>query len=226
MKIFQSLKKLAMPFVLALAFVSVLFGTISAQEGVPQNVPAAAALYQVSQSVLFPVVDTQSGVVIGWKIESPSPVTVVFPVGACADVVSSTTTLAGTGTVVTSKLEDWKRVQATGLVTMTGKAATVYQGLCGPIVELTATVNSGIVLNVRNGPSTATVVQGKLQGGAVVFVQARNSSGDWVYAITGARMGGWLKVTYITVNGDVMSLPVANVLSPIPAPALIPAPEG
>ncbi|RMG83067.1 MAG: hypothetical protein D6712_13655 [Chloroflexi bacterium] len=65
------------------------------------------------------------------------------------------------------------------------------------------------ILNVRSGPAATYTRIGLLTDGVTVQVEARNEAGDWLL-VNGAGMRGWVAGQYVSLNGDVASLPVSG----------------
>lgn len=86
----------------------------------------------------------------------------------------------------------------------------------------TATVSTGAQrLNVRSGPGTGYLVVGSLASGSQVTATARNARGDWL-RIADANLpagAGWASAAYLTVQGNVMDLPVADASTAQSGPA-------
>lgn len=79
-------------------------------------------------------------------------------------------------------------------------------------------------LNVRTGPGVVYARQGALTRGAQVVLEGRNAPATWVRGREiDDGVEGWLSATYLTIEGDVMGLPVlATPVPPTPAPTPIP----
>jgi uncharacterized protein YraI len=70
-----------------------------------------------------------------------------------------------------------------------------------------ATTNE--VLNIRQGPSRTTTSLGKLPKGTTVTAVGRNGDGTWLQIqIPDSSDLGWVSAEFVTVEGDVNTLPV------------------
>lgn len=73
------------------------------------------------------------------------------------------------------------------------------------------TATSTDVLNIRQGPARTTASLGKLQKGQEVTVVGRNGDSTWLQIqIPNKTDLGWVSAEFVTVNGDVNSLPVTS----------------
>jgi outer membrane biosynthesis protein TonB len=69
------------------------------------------------------------------------------------------------------------------------------------------------VLNIRQGPARTTPSLGKLQKGQEVTVVGRNGDGTWLQIEIPADIAsglGWVSAEFVTVTGDINTLPVAS----------------
>lgn len=69
------------------------------------------------------------------------------------------------------------------------------------------------VLNIRQGPKSATKSLGKLPKGTEVTAIGRNADSSWLQINIPDSVGsgqGWVSAQFVTVNGDVNSLPVTD----------------
>ncbi len=67
------------------------------------------------------------------------------------------------------------------------------------------------VLNIRQGPARTTASLGKLPKGATVTVVGRNGDGTWIQIkIPDKTDLGWVSAEFVTLNGDVNTLPVTS----------------
>ncbi|MBI4671438.1 MAG: SH3 domain-containing protein [Chloroflexi bacterium] len=83
------------------------------------------------------------------------------------------------------------------------------------------------VLNIRQGPARTTPSLGKLQKGQSVTVVGRNGDASWLQIqIPDKTDLGWVSAEFVTVNGDVNSLPVTSGNSGNPAPQPTETPTG
>lgn len=90
---------------------------------------------------------------------------------------------------------------------------------------VTATTNE--VLNIRQGPSRTTTSLGKLQKGTTVTVVGRNGDGTWLQIqIPDKSDLGWVSAEFVTVDGDVNTLPVVGGDSTGNAPSVTETPTG
>lgn len=75
-----------------------------------------------------------------------------------------------------------------------------------PITAITAEV-----LNIRQGPARTTPSLGKLQKGQTVTVVGRNGDATWLMIQIPEQSGtGWVSAEFVTVDGDVNTLPVST----------------
>lgn len=75
--------------------------------------------------------------------------------------------------------------------------------------EIKATTTE--VLNIRQGPARTTASLGKLQKGTTVVVVARNGDGTWLQVqIPDKTDLGWVSAEFVTLDGDINTVPVAN----------------
>jgi hypothetical protein len=90
---------------------------------------------------------------------------------------------------------------------------------------VTATTNE--VLNIRQGPSRTTTSLGKLPKGTTVTVVGRNGDATWLrIQIPDKTDLGWVSAEFVTVDGDVNTLPVVSGDSTGSAPAVTETPTG
>jgi hypothetical protein len=76
-------------------------------------------------------------------------------------------------------------------------------------VEVTATTTD--VLNIRQGPARTTASLGKLPQGTTVTVVGRNEDNSWLQIqIPETANLGWVSAEFVTISGDVNSLPVVQ----------------
>jgi hypothetical protein len=81
----------------------------------------------------------------------------------------------------------------------------------------TITVNQGIGVNVRSGPSTLfNPPLGQLAGGSTAEIIAINPAGDW-YRVRTAQLTGWVFSANVTVSGNTSGLPIEQG-PPLPTP--------
>ncbi len=91
------------------------------------------------------------------------------------------------------------------------------------VVKATATD----VLNIRQGPARTTASLGKLQKGQEVTVVGRNGDATWLQIqIPDKTDLGWVSAEFVTVSGDINSLPVASGESGSNAPSPTETPTG
>lgn len=65
------------------------------------------------------------------------------------------------------------------------------------------------VLNIREGPDRTTKSLGKLQQGTTVTVVGRNADNSWLHIqIPESTNTGWVSAQFVTVTGDLNSLPI------------------
>ncbi len=86
--------------------------------------------------------------------------------------------------------------------------------------SVAATVRSGTQrLNVRSGPGTGYPVVGSLASGSQVTATGRNAGADWLRIADANLPGGtgWASAAYLTVQGNVTDLPVADTPAAQPA---------
>jgi hypothetical protein len=77
-----------------------------------------------------------------------------------------------------------------------------------PVVVTAAATD---VLNIREGPARTTASLGKLQKGQEVTVVGRNGDGTWLQIERPDGAGlGWVSAEFVTVTGDVNTLPVTS----------------
>lgn len=80
------------------------------------------------------------------------------------------------------------------------------------------------VLNIRQGPARTTASLGKLQKGQEATVVGRNGDGTWLQIQIPDKTGlGWVSAEFVTVAGDVNTLPVVSGDSGSAAPVETPA---
>lgn len=86
-------------------------------------------------------------------------------------------------------------------------------------VTLSVTISGG--LNVRGGPSTNNAVIGSVSSGDVVTAIGRNEAGDWLQVLLSEDVEdlGWLYAPLVTVDGDLLSLPVVGSTNDTPVEA-------
>jgi len=91
---------------------------------------------------------------------------------------------------------------------------------------ITATISATDTLRVRAGPSTDTAILGRLRPGAVVTILARNDAADWwQIAYPDEERRGWVFAQFVTTDGDMDSLPVAEPTeTPTPESTATPTP--
>jgi hypothetical protein len=77
----------------------------------------------------------------------------------------------------------------------------------GPLVTVDSP--SSRTVNLRRAPSTEAPVEILLNNGTLLFAIGRTEAGDWVKAIS-AGYTGWFSSAVITLNGDIMALPVVT----------------
>jgi Bacterial SH3 domain len=83
------------------------------------------------------------------------------------------------------------------------------------------------VLNIRQGPARTTASLGKLQKGQEVTVVGRNGDGTWLQIQLPAKTDlGWVSADFVTVTGDVNTLPVTSGDSGGTAPSATETPTG
>lgn len=88
-----------------------------------------------------------------------------------------------------------------------------------------ATTNE--VLNIRQGPSRTTTSLGKLPKGTTVTVAGRNGDGTWLQIqIPDSTKLGWVSADFVTVEGDVNTLPVVTGTNSGAAPSPTETPTG
>lgn len=103
------------------------------------------------------------------------------------------------------------------------QATPVPQPTAGP-KQVTATTTD--VLNIRQGPARTTTAIGKLPSGTTVTVVGRNADGSWLQIqIPEKDQLGWVSADFVTVEGDVNSLPVVEA-SAQPKPQVTETPAG
>lgn len=74
------------------------------------------------------------------------------------------------------------------------------------------------VLNIRQGPARTTPSLGKLKQGEQVTVVGRNGDGTWLQVERPDGAGtGWVSAEFVTVSGDVNTLPVTSGENAAPA---------
>ncbi len=95
-------------------------------------------------------------------------------------------------------------------------------GQGGAVTGINATVNVS-VLNFRNAPSTTGAILSKLNKGAVYPATGRTADNAWVQIQVDAT-SGWVVAQYVTLSGDINTLPVVN--QPAAAPTAVPQPIG
>lgn len=67
------------------------------------------------------------------------------------------------------------------------------------------------VLNIRQGPSRTMALLGKLPKGTTVTVVGRNDDNSWLQIqIPEKSELGWVSAEFVTINGDVNTLPVVQ----------------
>jgi hypothetical protein len=82
------------------------------------------------------------------------------------------------------------------------------------------TVTATDKVRVRSGPGTSYEVLSSLAQGTTVKALARNGDSSWIQVQLEDGTKGWVSAEFVTVNGDVNSLPVAQA----PAPKVSPTP--
>ena len=120
-------------------------------------------------------------------------------------------------------------------------AATVTLVTTGPVGPTTAAIGtqpaavavaveaavatSAANLNVRAGPSTQYAIVGKAASGTTLTPVARNATADWLKVTLASGESGWAATAYLTVTGDLQTLPVeaAPALPAQPASTAAPA---
>lgn len=65
-------------------------------------------------------------------------------------------------------------------------------------------------INLRSGPGTGFDVLLIVPGGQTVVFTGRNQSGTWLQALVDGGTQGWLSYTFVSVDGNINSLPVIN----------------
>lgn len=75
----------------------------------------------------------------------------------------------------------------------------------------TVTATTTDILNIRSGPARTNASVGKLPAGQQVTVVGRNGDGTWLQIqIPNKTDLGWVSADFVTVTGDVNTLPVVN----------------
>lgn len=83
------------------------------------------------------------------------------------------------------------------------------------------------VLNIREGPARTTASLGKLQPNQQVTVVGRNGDGTWLQIDRPDGAGaGWVSAEFVTVTGDVNTLPVTSGESGSTQPQVTETPTG
>ncbi len=102
--------------------------------------------------------------------------------------------------------------------TDTPEAATATPAPTATIAVVTVKLNDR--LRVRAGPGTTFGVLATLDAGTTLTPLGRNQDSSWLQVqIPGGSEMGWVSAQYVTVNGDVNTLPVVNPnASPTPKP--------
>ena len=76
----------------------------------------------------------------------------------------------------------------------------------GPLVTIFTGVTADSVF-LREGPGAGYAALATFNLGHVFRAIGRNEAGDWIQ-VQNARYTGWLSISVITPNGDLLSLPV------------------
>lgn len=91
----------------------------------------------------------------------------------------------------------------------------------------TITATTTEVLNIRQGPSRTTTSLGKLPKGATVTVVGRNGDGTWIQIQVPDKSDlGWVSAEFVTLDGDINTLPVTSGESTGSAPNPTETPTG
>jgi hypothetical protein len=89
------------------------------------------------------------------------------------------------------------------------------------------TATTSDVLNIRQGPARTTASLGKLPKGTTVTVVGRNGDGTWLQIQIPEKSDlGWVSAEFVTVDGDVNSLPVVSGDSGASQPTVTETPTG
>jgi hypothetical protein len=85
------------------------------------------------------------------------------------------------------------------------------QATGAPTTGVQATVNSGSSrLHIRSGPSTGDAIIGTANSGEQYTVTGRNSDNSWLQINTNGSENGWVSAAYVTVTGEIDSLPIVG----------------
>lgn len=86
-------------------------------------------------------------------------------------------------------------------------------------VTLNATVNIP-TLNVRSGPGTVNPVIAKVNAGAVYTAFGRSADNGWVQILLDPSTAGWVSAQYVTLSGDINTLPIGQAAAAAAPPAV------
>jgi hypothetical protein len=89
----------------------------------------------------------------------------------------------------------------------------------GMVESLTGTVTAE-ALNVRSGPGADYPAIGVVHKDDLLSITGRNEDGSWLEIAKG-DLAGWVSATYVSVIGDVSTLPMATSLLPISQPSSV-----
>jgi Tol biopolymer transport system component/uncharacterized protein YraI len=139
------------------------------------------------------------------------------PAVAATETVIATATVSATPTVTTTSTlsETAVSTAAEPAVQPTATATTVADTITG-VVNL-----SNSRLNVRSGPATSYSIVAKATPGDTLTLIGRNASSDWAQVNTATGATGWVAARYLTLNGELATLPVAATTA---APATVETP--
>ena len=80
------------------------------------------------------------------------------------------------------------------------------------------TGTNGAGLHLRLGPGTSYSTATKLPDDTTLTPIARNLNGDWIKVAQENDISGWVNTKYVTCNFDLMTLPVEEDITSLPAP--------
>ncbi|MEZ4865627.1 MAG: SH3 domain-containing protein [Caldilineaceae bacterium] len=97
--------------------------------------------------------------------------------------------------------------------------ASVTTTVATPVVTapITGTVNITVGLNARALPDTTSTTLATLDGGVVLTLQGRTTDSQWLLVELPAGGNGWVFAQYVTVNGDLTTIPVISEPTPLSA---------
>jgi N-acetylmuramoyl-L-alanine amidase len=91
--------------------------------------------------------------------------------------------------------------------------------LPAPVSSVNGTVSFASALNVRSGPGVNYDILTQLRRNDTFSVLGRNSDASWAHVRASNNLDGWLSVYYVSISGDIFSVPIEAAPPPPPPQA-------